>query len=147
MILYMKILNYCASKLYSSKLLFSKCNQLLSTLARTHAETLCVSFSCTHTRAQSRDDSDTHGRWLKHTQVHHCSKCQPVWQSGCVYHRKGKTHNVPGEGGKHRLMDMVGIRRRCPSMILCVCVRWRGSWSNSIHQGTISFRGHLFSLN
>ncbi|TMS16198.1 hypothetical protein E3U43_013491 [Larimichthys crocea] len=28
---------------------------------------------------------------------------------GCQ--RKGKTHNVPGEGGKHRLMDMIEIKR------------------------------------
>lgn len=39
---------------------------------------------------------------------------QQLWQSVCVYRRKGKTHNVPGEGGKHRLMDMVGTSPHRP---------------------------------
>ena len=58
---YMKKLNYYTSKLYSSKLLFSKCNQLLSTTGtHTCRDTLCVLLTHTHTHVHSHEMTQTH---------------------------------------------------------------------------------------
>lgn len=71
-----------------------------------------------HAHAESHDDSGACGQWLRllHMLPHKSASVhsQQLWQSVCVYRRKGKTHNVPGEGGKHRLMDMVGTSPHRP---------------------------------
>lgn len=76
---------------------------------------------------EPRDDSGACGQWLRllHMLPHKSASVhsQQLWQSICVYRRKGKTHNVPGEGGKHRLMDMVGTTPHppAPSILTLLC--------------------------